>query len=262
MIKIRLLFVRTCTLSTSWLHPLLPSLLLFQFVGVTSAGNCLIRGNEKIVDCANVTVNTAPAEDMKVQRSGYFSGNYGEVEIYSGVNARISGNTDDIRVRKGATLHQDGNSDDIYVDGIADMYGTANRVSVSKLGSVRIFGIVDSVTGPGSKIFKTGSIVNGNYIEQEKRIVELDKVNDEVNVAKNDLAASNGHINDISDIDVVLMKFIPDKADYWNGPSSKMVRAFGTITSVIAGKPVALGAHGSLTALSAATQGAASGLQS
>jgi hypothetical protein len=175
MIKIRLLFVRTCTLSTSWLHPLLPSLLLFQFVGVTSAGNCLIRGNEKIVDCANVTVNTAPAEDMKVQRSGYFSGNYGEVEIYSGVNARISGNTDDIRVRKGATLHQDGNSDDIYVDGIANMYGTAN---------------------------------------------------------------------------------------YWDGPSSKMVRAFGTITSVIAGKPVALGAHGSLTALSAATQGAASGLQS
>jgi hypothetical protein len=254
MIKIRLLFVRTCTLSTSWPHPLLPSLLLFQFVGVTSAGNCLIRGNEKIVDCTNVTVNTAPAEDMKVQRSGYFSGNYGEVEIYSGVNARISGNTDDIRVRKGATLHQDGNSDDIY--------GTANRVSVSKLGSVRIFGIVDSVTGPGSKIFKTGSIVNGNYIEQEKRIVELDKVNDEVNVAKNDLAASNGHINDISDIDVVLMKFIPDKADYWNGPSSKMVRAFGTITSVIAGKPLALDTHGPLTALSAATQGAASGLQS
>ena len=92
--------------------------------------------------------------------------------------------------------------------------------------------------------------------------LELNKVKDEVNVAKTDLATFNGHINDISDIDVVLMKFIPDKADYWNGPSSKMVRAFGTITSVIAGKPVALGAHGSLTALSAATQGAASGLQS
>jgi hypothetical protein len=92
--------------------------------------------------------------------------------------------------------------------------------------------------------------------------LELGKVNDEVNVAKTDLATFNGHINDISDIDVVLMKFIPDKADYWDGPSSKMVRAFGTITSVIAGKPVALGAHGSLTALSGATQGAASGLQS
>jgi len=56
---------------------------------------------------------------------------------------------------------------------------------------------------------------------------------------------------------LVLLKSIPDRADYWDGPSSKMVRAFGTIASVIAGKPVALGAHGSLTALSAATQATA-----
>jgi general stress protein 26 len=56
---------------------------------------------------------------------------------------------------------------------------------------------------------------------------------------------------------LALLKFIPDTADYWDGPSSKMVRLFGTIASVIAGKPVALGEHGSLTALSASTQAAA-----
>ena len=48
-----------------------------------------------------------------------------------------------------------------------------------------------------------------------------------------------------------------DKADYWDGPSSKMVRAFGMIASVIAGRPVALGEHGSHTALSAPTRAAA-----
>ena len=55
---------------------------------------------------------------------------------------------------------------------------------------------------------------------------------------------------------LALLKFIPDRADYWDGPSSKMVRAFGTIASAIAGKPVAMGEHGSLTALSASTQAA------
>jgi general stress protein 26 len=52
---------------------------------------------------------------------------------------------------------------------------------------------------------------------------------------------------------LALLKFIPDKADYWDAPSSKMVRALGMIASVIAGKPVALGEHGSHTSLSAST---------
>ena len=56
---------------------------------------------------------------------------------------------------------------------------------------------------------------------------------------------------------LALLKFIPDRADYWDGPSSKMVRAFGTIASVIAGKPMALGEHGSHTALSASKRAAA-----
>lgn len=56
---------------------------------------------------------------------------------------------------------------------------------------------------------------------------------------------------------LVLLKFIPDRADYWDGSSSKMVRALGMIASVIAGKPIALGEHGSLTSLSASTQAAA-----
>lgn len=56
---------------------------------------------------------------------------------------------------------------------------------------------------------------------------------------------------------LALLKFIPDTADYWDAPSSKMVRAFGMIASVIAGKPVALGEHGSHTALSASARAAA-----
>jgi general stress protein 26 len=52
---------------------------------------------------------------------------------------------------------------------------------------------------------------------------------------------------------LALLKFVPDSADFWDGPSSTMVRAFGMIASVIAGKPVAMGKHGSHSALSAST---------
>jgi hypothetical protein len=56
---------------------------------------------------------------------------------------------------------------------------------------------------------------------------------------------------------LALLKFTPETAEHWDAPSSKMVRAFGMIASVIAGKPVALGEHGSHTALSASTRAAA-----
>ena len=52
---------------------------------------------------------------------------------------------------------------------------------------------------------------------------------------------------------LALLKFVPDSADYWDGPNSKMVRAFGLVASLIAGKPVAMGEHGSHTGLSAPT---------
>ena len=51
--------------------------------------------------------------------------------------------------------------------------------------------------------------------------------------------------------DLALLKFIPDAVDYWDGPNSRMVRAFGMLASVVAGKPVAMGEHGSHTGLSA-----------
>jgi len=60
---------------------------------------------------------------------------------------------------------------------------------------------------------------------------------------------------------LALLKFIPDKADHRDGPSSKMVRASGMIVSAIAGKPVAMGEHRWLTALSASTQAAAPALR-
>ena len=50
---------------------------------------------------------------------------------------------------------------------------------------------------------------------------------------------------------LALLKFVPDAVDYWDGPNSKMVRAFGVLASVVAGKPVAMGEHGSHTGLSA-----------
>lgn len=51
---------------------------------------------------------------------------------------------------------------------------------------------------------------------------------------------------------LALLKFIPDTADYWDAPNSKMVRAFGVIASIVAGKPVAMGEQGTLPGLSPA----------
>lgn len=51
---------------------------------------------------------------------------------------------------------------------------------------------------------------------------------------------------------LAMLKFVPDTADYWDGPSSKMIRAFGMIASVVAGKPVGMGEHGSHVGLSSA----------
>ena len=52
--------------------------------------------------------------------------------------------------------------------------------------------------------------------------------------------------------DLALLKFIPDAADYWDAPNSTMVRAFGVMASIVAGKPVGMGEHGSHTGLSSA----------
>jgi general stress protein 26 len=47
-----------------------------------------------------------------------------------------------------------------------------------------------------------------------------------------------------------LLKFVPDTADYWDAPDSRMVRAFGVVASMVAGKPIAMGERGSHTGLS------------
>jgi general stress protein 26 len=51
---------------------------------------------------------------------------------------------------------------------------------------------------------------------------------------------------------LALLKFVPESADYWDAPNSKMVRSFGVLASIVAGKPVGMGEHGSLSGLSSA----------
>ena len=51
---------------------------------------------------------------------------------------------------------------------------------------------------------------------------------------------------------LALLKFVPESADYWDAPNSRMARAFGVIASVISGTPIAMGRHGSLNALGGA----------
>lgn len=42
---------------------------------------------------------------------------------------------------------------------------------------------------------------------------------------------------------LVLLKFIPSAAEYWDAPNSKTVRLFSMAASIVSGKPVNLGDH-------------------
>lgn len=53
-------------------------------------------------------------------------------------------------------------------------------------------------------------------------------------------------------VNIGLLQFIPQAAEYWDAPHSKMVRMFAMITSVVANKPVGLGEHNTLTGLTEA----------
>jgi general stress protein 26 len=46
---------------------------------------------------------------------------------------------------------------------------------------------------------------------------------------------------------LALLKFVPETAEYWDAPDSKMVRLISMLTSIVAGKPVGLGTHESLS---------------
>ena len=49
-------------------------------------------------------------------------------------------------------------------------------------------------------------------------------------------------------VNLALLKFIPNTAEYWDAPHSKMVRMFAMAASVVIGKPL-MGEHGTLTEL-------------
>jgi general stress protein 26 len=57
-----------------------------------------------------------------------------------------------------------------------------------------------------------------------------------------------------SSANLALLKFVPDTAEYWDAPNSKMVRMFAMAASVVASKPIGMGEHDTLTGLSKHTQ--------
>jgi general stress protein 26 len=52
---------------------------------------------------------------------------------------------------------------------------------------------------------------------------------------------------------LVLLKFVPSAAEYWDAPSSKMVRLFALAASIVSGKPVGMGEHDSFPDLTRRT---------
>lgn len=50
---------------------------------------------------------------------------------------------------------------------------------------------------------------------------------------------------------LALLKITPDAADCWDAPDRAMVRAVGMLASVVTGRPVGLGTHGSHDGLTA-----------
>jgi hypothetical protein len=54
---------------------------------------------------------------------------------------------------------------------------------------------------------------------------------------------------------IALLKFIPETAEYWDAPHSKMIRLFAMAASIVSGKPVGIGVHDKLTDLSGGKRG-------
>lgn len=54
---------------------------------------------------------------------------------------------------------------------------------------------------------------------------------------------------------LALLKFVPESAEYWDAPHSKMVRMVAMAASVVAGKAVGLGDHDTLTGLTPKLRG-------
>lgn len=50
--------------------------------------------------------------------------------------------------------------------------------------------------------------------------------------------------------DLALLKFVPNTAEYWDAPHSRVVRLFAMAASIIASKPIGLGEHKTLVNLS------------
>lgn len=53
----------------------------------------------------------------------------------------------------------------------------------------------------------------------------------------------------VNSVNLALLKFVPNVAEYWDAPNSKMVRMFATAISIAAAKPIGMGEHGNLNAL-------------
>lgn len=45
---------------------------------------------------------------------------------------------------------------------------------------------------------------------------------------------------------IALLKFVPQSAEYWDSPHSRVVRMFAMAASIVTGKPVGLGVHDTL----------------
>lgn len=56
---------------------------------------------------------------------------------------------------------------------------------------------------------------------------------------------------------IALLKFVPQTAEFWDAPHSKMVRMFALAASMAAGKPIGMGEHETLTELSSPSRQAA-----
>lgn len=129
--------------------------------GTALAGNCLVQGDQKIGDCANVRVG--PARPLVIKKGGSFSGNYSSVTVLPGASASVTGNMDDVTVKRGASLNLSGNSSSVVVEGRAELTGNAGWVSVAEGGTAVISGIADGVSGPGKVVRVPGSIIGGVY---------------------------------------------------------------------------------------------------
>lgn len=128
---------------------------------LTVGAVCNIYNGKAYGDCSGVNINTKPTPYKTIKGHETLSGISKGATVESGGSLNASGIIDRIVVRPGARAEIGGIVDHVRNEGgTIEIHGQVGRLE-AQAGTTTIVGMVDSVSGSGKVVRRTGSVVGG-----------------------------------------------------------------------------------------------------